>query len=148
MMPGRICKNPRRALIERDFICWRNPQEIVSEYGLPSFSMMYRHAQAMGLLARRNENVRNALGDIGETGEGADIAGEAAVRAARAYGCVSRDGEWTELPECVIYESRRAARQELVNAVDRPVSVVGSSRGPKPTEFLIANARLENAAGR
>ena len=105
----RICKNPRRASIEQDFVSWRNPQEIVSEYGLPSFSMVYRHAQAMGLLARRNENVRIALGDGGEKGEGASVTGDAAFRAAGGYGCVSRDGKWTELPESVINERRRVA---------------------------------------
>ena len=52
-----ICHHPQRAEIEDDFLNWRGPNQIVKDYRLPHWSVIYRHANALGLRARRNENV-------------------------------------------------------------------------------------------
>jgi hypothetical protein len=146
----RICKNPRRALIERDFLVWRNPHEMVSEYGLVSFSVIYRHAQALGLTALRNENARVVLEGASDKGEFASATGGAVTRGVRGYRSFYYNGRWTELPKHVVYESPRVPNQESApaNEDSAPAAASASSGDPKAAEFLIADAGLENAATR
>ena len=60
----QICSHALRAEIEQDFVNWRDPHEIVREYGLVHHSVIYRHANALGLMAPRNANARARL-DVG-----------------------------------------------------------------------------------
>jgi transcription initiation factor TFIIIB Brf1 subunit/transcription initiation factor TFIIB len=122
----RICKHPRRAEIEFDFLVWRSLDDIRYKFGLAHHSAIYRHAHALGLTTRRLQNARMALDYLVERVERAPVTGNTIIRAIRAYSCLSRDGQWTELPKHVIFETRRPA--------------------PKAAKNLIANPRLENAA--
>jgi hypothetical protein len=143
-----ICKHPQRAEIEHDFLLWRNPHEIVTTYNLPHYSTIYRHAHALGLSRRRNENVRTVLDSLIEKAESAPVTGNTVIRAIRAYSCIDDRGHWTDLPKNVIYESRRVPNQESAPATKDSVPVPASSDDPKPADFLIANTGLENAATR
>src|SRR5580704_2028189 len=61
-----ICRHPRREEIESDFLVWRNPRQIMREYGLAHHAAIYRHAHATGLATRRRENAYSALDSIVE----------------------------------------------------------------------------------
>ena len=122
-----ICRNSRRALIERDFLRWRNPQEIVSEYGLAGVGALYRHAHALGLAGQRNENARLVLEEASDQGEFASSSGGAVTRGGRGYRSFYYNGRWTELPKHVVYESPRVPNQELPSASDIPVLAPASS---------------------
>ncbi len=84
-----ICNHARRADIECDFLSWRSAHEIVREYELPHYSEIHRHADALNLVLRRNENARAALGSLAERAEGASAADDANVRDVRVHDCVT-----------------------------------------------------------
>jgi hypothetical protein len=44
-----ICAHPQIEEIEGDFISWRSPAAIATEYGLADRASVYRHAHALGL---------------------------------------------------------------------------------------------------
>jgi len=102
-----ICHHPQRAEIEDDFLNWHGPNEIVKAHSLPHWSVIYRHANALGLRARRNENIRTVLDIFVEQAETAPITANAILRAMRAYSCLRDDGTWVELPTRVIHQSDR-----------------------------------------
>jgi hypothetical protein len=101
----RICKHPQRADIEQDFLHWRNPHDIVDAYRLPHYSAIYRHAQALGLTARRDENFRSILDILVEKAAEARVTGNTVIRAIRAYSCLNDIGRWTDPPTRAIHES-------------------------------------------
>lgn len=74
----RICSHARWAEIEQDFLNWRDPREILREYGLVHHSVIYRHANALGLMAPRNANARAQL-DVAEEGRWDGPAGSGAA---------------------------------------------------------------------
>jgi hypothetical protein len=169
----RICKHPQRADIEQDFLHWRNPHEIVNAYSLPHYSVIYRHAQALGLTARRNENFRSILDILVEQAAEAKVTGNTVIRAVRAYSCLNDKGRWTDPPTRVIHESVRKS-SEAHAATAAPESAPESDAEPECEEayeaanepehegenaaqnepepprltykILIANAGLENDA--
>ena len=68
--PGRhaaeckVCSHAQREEIERDFINWKSPAAIAKQYRLANRASVYRHAHALGLLPKRQRNVRAALEKI------------------------------------------------------------------------------------
>jgi len=125
----RICNHPRRAELEQDFLNWRNPHEMVEEYGLAHHSAIYRHAQALGLTAQRVENAYAALDLIVEKVEDAHVTGHTIIRAMRAYSCLTPKGRWVELPKRVIYESvRKSPPPEPATAPAQPPEPAPSQR--------------------
>ena len=120
-----ICHHPQRAEIENEFLNWHGPREIVNEYHLPHYSVIYRHANALGLRARRNENIRTVLDIFVEQAEAAPITANAILRAIRAYSCLQDDGTWVELPKKVVYHTDRKTA-----SVSRRISQ-GAARQPR-----------------
>jgi hypothetical protein len=118
-----ICHHPQRAEIEDDFLNWHGPNKIVKDYNLPHWSVIYRHANAFGLRARRNENIRTVLDIFVEQAETAPITANAILRAIRAYSCLRDDGTWVELPTRVIHQSDRKTA-----AVSRRISLDAEAR--------------------
>ena len=53
----RICSHCKREEIEQAFVTWNSPVRISKEYGV-SRDSVYRHAHALGLMAKRRRNVR------------------------------------------------------------------------------------------
>ena len=94
-----VCANPRREEIERDFLSWRSPQEIVREYKLGNRAAVYRHAHALGLMDKRFGNVRAALGRIIERAGEAPVTAWAVVAAVRACAKINARGQWMEQGE-------------------------------------------------
>ncbi|MFY9728987.1 MAG: hypothetical protein WAK24_00150, partial [Candidatus Acidiferrales bacterium] len=98
----------------------------VKDYNLPHWSVIYRHANALGLRARRNENIRTVLDIFVEQAESAPVTANAILRAIRAYSCLKDDGTWVELPKKVVYQSDRTAASE-----SRRVSQTAVPRQPR-----------------
>jgi hypothetical protein len=118
-----ICHHPQRAEIEVDFLNWHGPNDIVKDYQLPHWSVIYRHANAIGLRARRNENIRTVLDIFVEQAETAPITANAILR---AYSCLQDDGTWIELPKKVVYQTDRKTA-----STSRRISLDAAARQPK-----------------
>jgi hypothetical protein len=100
-----ICHHPERDAIEEEFIHWHTLIGIERVYDIERRSL-YRHAHAFNLFARRNRNVRFALGHIIQRVELADIGGvENVIRAIHEFVRINDAGECNEPPKHVIFSS-------------------------------------------
>jgi hypothetical protein len=89
-----VCHHPDRAQIEDDYLHWRGPTEIASDYHLGHRCAVYRHAEATGLTARRRGNVFAVLDSIIEHSENVKPSANDVVRAVRLYAQMT--GQWSE----------------------------------------------------
>lgn len=96
-----ICAHERRGEIESEFISWRSPSMIATEFGLGDRSAIYRHARALGLFAKRQKNVRAALERIIEKAGEVDVTASSVVAAIQAYSKINAEGHWIERTEQV-----------------------------------------------
>ena len=103
-----ICNHPERAAIEEEFIHWHNPSQIGLDYEVGRRSV-YRHAHAAGLFARRERNMRFALGHMVQQAMNITPTSESILRAIRAYSCLNHRGQWTEPASHVVVSSGSAA---------------------------------------
>jgi hypothetical protein len=100
--PGRheanckICAHPLRAEIEQDFIGWRSPARITSDFKLRNRSSIYRHAHAFNLFSARDRNLRGALSRLIERVEDVPASAGAIVAAVGMYAKISSGGRWVE----------------------------------------------------
>jgi hypothetical protein len=87
--------------IEADFVGWRSPATIAAEYELADRASVYRHAHALGMFAKRQRNVREALErNIERAGE-VDVTASAVVAAVQAYSKINAAGQWIDRTEQV-----------------------------------------------
>jgi hypothetical protein len=93
-----ICNHKDRPVIDFDYLNWRSTQQIVSEYALPHRVALYRHADATGLTALRKSRLCSVLDTIIEQAETVQVTGATILRAMRAYSCLTKKGDWVELP--------------------------------------------------
>jgi len=103
-----ICNHPERAAIEEEFVHWHDPSEIGLDYEVGRRAV-YRHAHAAGLFARRERNMRFALGHMVQRAMNITPTSDSILRAIRAYSCLNRRGQWTEPPAHVVVSSGSAA---------------------------------------
>jgi hypothetical protein len=96
-----VCKHPQCADIEAEFVAWKSPATIATEYGLADRASVYRHAEALGLKAKRQRNVRAALERMIEKGGDVDVTASAVVAAIQAYAKINAAGQWVERTEQV-----------------------------------------------
>ena len=96
-----ICAHQQREEIESEFISWRSPSTIATEFGLSDRSSIYRHARAFDLFAKRQRNVRAALERIIEHAGEVDVTASAVVSAIQAYSKINAGGQWIERTEQV-----------------------------------------------
>jgi hypothetical protein len=96
----RICSHPKRVEIEQAFVTWNSPVRISKEYGV-SRDSVYRHAHALGLMAKRRRNVRSALERIIEKAGEVEASAAAVVSAVAAYAKINANGQWVERSESV-----------------------------------------------
>jgi hypothetical protein len=110
-----ICAHPNRADIERDFIDWQSPKRIAEEYGLSGRTPIYRHASALGLLTKRERNIRVALVKIIEKAGEVDVTAQSVVAAIQAYSKINAAGQWIERTEHIDLNALfdRMTRDEL-----------------------------------
>jgi hypothetical protein len=91
-----ICAHAQREAIENDFVAWRSPSAIATEYALADRSSVYRHAHATGLFAKRQRNIRAALERIIERADSVDVTASAVVAAIGAYSKINSAGQWID----------------------------------------------------
>ena len=68
-----ICAHPDREEIERDFVSWKSPIQIATDYGIADRSSVYRHARALSLEEKRDRNLRAALAGLIERGGSVEV---------------------------------------------------------------------------
>jgi len=88
----KVCKSPERVEIERKFCSWVAQAEIVREHKLGSRAVLHRHATALGLFDRRDQNLRASLAGFIERGSRAEVTGAAFVQAVVAYSKIDSKG--------------------------------------------------------
>lgn len=110
-----VCAHAQRAEIEADFIAWRSPAALATEYGFADRASMYRHAHAFGLFAKRQANVRAALERIIEQADAVQVTAAAVVSAMQAYSKIDSAGQWIEHTEELSFKDlfERMTRPEL-----------------------------------
>jgi hypothetical protein len=96
-----ICHHKDRPVIDFDYLNWRSIQQIVKEYALPHRVALYRHADATGLTALRKSRLCSVLDSIIEQAETVQVTGATILRAMRAYSCLTKNGDWVDLPRRV-----------------------------------------------
>jgi hypothetical protein len=96
-----VCAHEKREEIEAEFVTWRSPALIATDYGLADRMNIYRHARALGLFAKRERNVRSALERIIEKAGEVEVTASAAVAAIQAYAKINAQGQWIERSEHV-----------------------------------------------
>jgi len=94
-----ICAHPHCKEIERDFINWKSPAAITTEYCLADRTTVYRHAHALDLFTKRGRNVRAALEKIIERVGEVDVTAAAVVAAIQAHAKINAQGQWIERSE-------------------------------------------------
>jgi hypothetical protein len=99
-----VCNHPERAAIEEEFIHWHDPSEIGLDYEVGRRAV-YRHAHAAGLFARRERNMRFALGHMVQRAMNVTPTSDSILRAIRAYSCLNRRGQWIDPPAHVVVSS-------------------------------------------
>jgi hypothetical protein len=111
-----ICLHPDREAIERDFVGWHSPAEIVKTYRLADRSTVYRHAHALNLFKKRQQNVRAALERIIEKAGDVEVTAASVVAAVQAYAKINAAGQWIDRTETVnlheLFERMTAAELE------------------------------------
>jgi hypothetical protein len=110
----RVCSHAKRAEIEQAFVTWNSPVRISKEYGV-SRDSVYRHAHALGLMAKRRRNVRSALERIIEKAGDVEASAAAVVSAVAAYAKINASGQWVDRSECVNLNElfERMTREEM-----------------------------------
>jgi hypothetical protein len=110
-----ICANEKCAEIEADFVNWKSPAVITDEYGLADRTSVYRHAHALGLMAKRRRNIRAALERIIEKAGEVEVTSSAVVAAVQAYAKINALGQWIDRSEHVNLNElfERMSREEL-----------------------------------
>lgn len=110
-----ICAHPDRKDIDRDFVEWQSPIRIAADYGLSSRIVVYRHARATGLFAKRERNIRAALAKLIERVGEVIPSAQAVVAAVQAYAKINAAGQWIDRSEVLNLNELfgRMTREEL-----------------------------------
>jgi hypothetical protein len=144
-----VCQHPDRDAIEEEFIHWHNPNDTRYDYGITR-AALYRHAHAVGLFARRERNLRSALGHMIQRSMNITPTSDSILRAIRAYSCLNRDGKWTEPPAHVVVSSGTAAfaAQRALNPALAAASGISSAEAPSPKKTRVKKRELPVTARR
>ena len=95
-----VCAHPQREEIDLEFVSWTSPALIATAYKL-SRDAVYRHARAMNLFHKRQNNVRAALEKIIEQAAQVEVNASAVVSAVTAYAKINAAGQWIDRSEIV-----------------------------------------------
>jgi hypothetical protein len=116
-----VCNHEKREQIEADFLSWKSPIEICTEYGLADRTTIYRHAWAFGLMEKRRRNVRAALECIIEKAGKVEVTAAAVVQAIATYARINANGHLVERKETVNMNElfERMSREELLAYAER-----------------------------
>lgn len=125
----KICKHPDRPEIEADFLRWRSPDDIGSEFHLTPRSL-YRHAHATGLFRHRKRKLCRTLETFLERAAHVRVTAGDIIRAAKAYAHIDGDGEWVEPRSSHTTVVKRTKAQEKPEPSSSVAQELGST-GPQ-----------------
>jgi hypothetical protein len=94
------CTHRDRDQIEQEFCAWKPAETIATERKI-SRAAMYRHIRAVGLLGRRDRNIKAALANHIERGYRVRVTASSFIAAITAYSKINADGEWIDKLEDV-----------------------------------------------
>lgn len=123
-----ICRHAQREEIEREFISWKSPEKIATEYKLPDRTALYRHAHAVDLFSRRDRNLRAALGRLIERVDEVEATAGAVVQAITLLGRINARGE-------LVSRDVLVGLHELFAKMTRDELEVYAKGGPLPSWF-------------
>jgi len=89
-----ICAHPERFEIEQAFVTWASPAAIAKQYGLGDRATVYRHAHALQLFAKRQQNIRAALERIIERVGDVEVTATSVVAAVQTLAKINAAGQW------------------------------------------------------
>lgn len=89
-----ICNHPNRDAIEADFLHWSPGASICNKFAISSRSVLYRHADATGLLRRRRLNLRGACERTIERFSQVPPSARTIVNAVRIFSQIDDNGRW------------------------------------------------------
>lgn len=99
-----ICGDELQEEIDDAFINWEYVNRIAQDFNLDRRAI-YRHAHATGLFAKRDKNVRRALGRIIHEADRVTVTADSVVRAVKLLTHVNAHGEWMQPPTHVIFST-------------------------------------------
>ena len=102
-----VCRHRDCEAIEQDFLSWRSPDQIATDYGIADHSSIYRHAHATGLFDRRARTIRLALSPIVERAMTVEVTADSIVRAVELMARLNGNGQLIAPTTHVIYDSNR-----------------------------------------
>ncbi|MFZ0638358.1 MAG: hypothetical protein WAN10_10990 [Candidatus Acidiferrales bacterium] len=151
----KICNHPDRETIEELFINWHTPQSIRSEFAIYhpfDWCAVYRHARAVGLYAKRSNNLRAVLDLLLEGVTNVSPTAHGIIAAVRAYSCLTEANQWVE-PEKRVHIVNRVYRHDLpaeaglpaVPDVPAPAAATASATfAPEPSADSVSAARRQD----
>ena len=89
-----ICAHPERFEIEQAFVRWASPAAIAQQFGLADRTSVYRHAHALQLFPKRQQNIRAALERIIERVGDVEVTAAAVVAAVQTLAKINAAGRW------------------------------------------------------
>src|SRR5580698_2769455 len=119
-----VCRHPDREAIEQDYLRWHSPERIGREFDI-HYSAVYRHAQATGLLARRQGGLRATLENFLEHADSVRVTPSSIVSAVRLCAQLNRSDN-------IIERTKAQALARLPNGrfAKRCVRTYGPSSSP------------------
>jgi hypothetical protein len=115
-----ICGYEDQDEIDEAFVSWENVRRIAEDYDLDRRAI-YRHAHATGLFAKRDRNIRRALGRIIHEADRVTVTADSIVRAIKILTHVNAHGDWVQPPTHVVFSS--ATAQPAAKRSDTPCKV-------------------------
>jgi predicted Zn-ribbon and HTH transcriptional regulator len=103
----KICGYEDQDEIDEAFVSWENVSQIAEDYERDRRAI-YRHANATGLYAKRDRNIRRALGRIIQEADFVTASADSVVRAVKMLTHVNAHGDWVQPPTHVIFSSPTA----------------------------------------
>jgi hypothetical protein len=122
----KICGYEDQDEIDEAFVSWENVSQIAEDYERDRRAI-YRHANATGLYAKRDRNIRRALGRIIQEADFVTASADSVVRAVKMLTHVNARGDWVQPPTHVIFSS--ATARPATERSDTPCKV---KKGLKP----------------
>jgi len=116
-----ICGYEDQDEIDEAFVSWEHVGQIARDYDIDRRAI-YRHAHATGLYAKRDCNVRRALGRIIHEADRVTATADSVVRSIKMLTHVNAHGDWVQPPTHVIFSTATA----------RPAAATAAKRSDTP----------------
>jgi len=122
----RVCMHPQRQEIENDFLSWKSPAKIATEYKLRNRASIYRHARAFDLVSKRARNVCALLERFMERADDVPVTASAILQASAMLVRL--------VPQDQVVERNQALNAAFENMSDQELEAY-ASEGVLPQRF-------------